>query len=107
MACSPASGSSTSLDSHAARMAWPIGINSCSAVCWRRTAWYRSARNHRTGSHQQRGIGDAGFLKLGLQRGQNVALNHVQQRIVASDLKPFPEQQLRVILTLLPEPSSN
>ena len=47
------------------------------------------------GCHQLGGIGYAGFLKLGLQRGQNVALDHVQQRIIASDLEPFADQQLR------------
>ena len=47
------------------------------------------------GCHQLGSIGYAGFLKLGLQGGQNVALDHVQQRIIASDLEPFAEQQLR------------
>ena len=47
------------------------------------------------GCHQLGGIGNAGFLKLGLQGGQNVALDHVQQCVVASDLEPFAEQQLR------------
>ena len=44
------------------------------------------------GCHQLWGIGYAGFLKMGLQRGQYVALDHVQQRIVASTLEPFADQ---------------
>lgn len=47
------------------------------------------------GCHQLGSIGYARFLKLGLQCGQNVALDHVQQCVVASDLEPFAKQQLR------------
>ena len=54
------------------------------------------------GCHQLGGIGYAGFLKLGLQGGQNVALDHVQQRVVTGYLKPFAEQQLRGDFDVIP-----
>ena len=45
--------------------------------------------------HQQGSVRNPGFLQLGLQRRQHIALDHVQQRVVSGDLKPFAEQQLR------------
>ncbi|MND94632.1 hypothetical protein D3C80_868550 [compost metagenome] len=45
--------------------------------------------------HQQGRVGNAGFLQLRLQRRQDVALNHIQQRVIARHFKAFAEQQLR------------
>ncbi len=44
--------------------------------------------------HQRLCVSDAGFLQLGLQRGQHAALDNIQQDIIPGDFKPFAEQQL-------------